>query len=117
MVEFSLSESGRERPGKTVQILKVAGGLDAYSFPVLQERIEQLIAGGARYLVIDCAGLDYISSAGLGVLKKMVREIRTHGGDIRLAALSEQITKIVHLLGFDKVINVYATLEDAVSSY
>ena len=41
--------------------------------------------GFVKNLVIDFRKLDYISSAGLGVLKKIVNEVRTTGGDIRLA--------------------------------
>lgn len=115
--EFALSESRRERAGKAVSILRVEGDLDAHTFPLLQGRLESMLADGGRYIVLDCARLDYISSAGLGVLKKMVKEVRASGGDIRLAALSDKIANIVNLLGFSKIIQVFASLDEAVDSF
>ena len=117
MGTFALSESRRERAGKPVRVLRVEGDLDAHTFPQLQARLEQMLGDGERAIVLDCASLDYISSAGLGVLKKMVKEVRSSGGDIRLAALSEKITNIVNLLGFSKIIQVFPTLDEAVASY
>src|SRR5437762_2186277 len=104
MGSFSLNESKKERAGKSVRVLSVQGELDAHTFPRLQEKLEQAIGEAEKAIVIDCGRLDYISSAGLGVLKRMVKEIRTTGGDIRLAALSEKIHNIVNLLGFSKII-------------
>ncbi len=118
MGTFALSETRRDRAGKPpVTILKVEGDLDAHTFPLLQSRLEKLVAEGDRAIVLDCAGLAYMSSAGLGVLKKMVKEIRGTGGDIRLAALSDKIHNIIELLGFSKIIQVFPTLDEAVASF
>lgn len=100
-----------------MRVLKIAGDLDAHTFPLLQSRLEKLIAEGDRSIVLDCADLSYMSSAGLGVLKKMVKEIRTSGGDIRLAQLSDKIHNIVNLLGFSKIIQVFPNLDEAASSF
>ena len=117
MGTFSLSESKRERGGRTVQVVRIAGDLDAHTFPALQDALERLVVEGARAIVIDCTALAYVSSAGLGVLKKMVLEARASGGDIRLAALSEKIHNIVNLLGFSKIIQTFASVDEAVSSF
>lgn len=117
MTAFELKELKREHQGKTIRVLRVSGDLDAHSFPTLQERLEAHILEGERAIVIDCGGLHYISSAGLGVLKKMVKEIRQNGGDIRLSALSEKIRNIVTLLGFSKIIQVFPSLDEAVASF
>jgi anti-anti-sigma factor len=117
MGQFTLNEARKERGGKTVRVISVAGDLDAHTFPQLQDRLEQMIRDSEKAIIIDCGHLDYISSAGLGVLKRMVKEIRTGGGDIRLAALSEKIHNIVNLLGFSKIIQVFGSVDEAVASY
>jgi anti-anti-sigma factor len=117
MGHFSLSDGRRERAGRTVRVVRIEGDLDAHTFPQLQDRLERALADGDRAIVLDCQGLAYISSAGLGVLKKMVKEVRTTGGDIRVAALSEKIQNIVNLLGFSKIIQVFATVDEAVESF
>jgi anti-anti-sigma factor len=119
MADFEISYSQREASGKRppVKVVKVKGQLDAHTFPTLQQKLEVLLREKDPRLVLDCQNLEYISSAGLGVLKKMVREFRGKGGDIRLAALSDKIDNVMNLLGFSQVIRVFDGLDEAVESY
>jgi anti-anti-sigma factor len=117
MGHFSLTDARRDNGGKPVRVVRIEGDLDAHTFPALQDRLERTLADGERAIVLDCGALDYISSAGLGVLKKMVKEVRTTGGDIRVAALSEKIRNIVNLLGFSKIIQVFGSVDEAVESF
>ena len=113
MAEFEISR--RDRGGVTV--LQLKGQLDAHTFPSLQRELEELVAAEDAQVVLDCADLDYISSAGLGVLKKMTREFRGLDGDLRLAALTPKINSVVTLLGFDQVLRVFPDSDQAVESY
>ena len=100
-----------------VDVLRLAGQLDAHSFPRLQEALEDLGGSDRSRVVLDCGDLEYISSAGLGVLKKMSREFREKAGDIRLASLTPKIKNVVDLLGFSQVIQVFPGSEEAVNSF
>jgi len=118
LAEFEIQASERDPGGGVpVRVVNVKGQLDAHTFLTLQKELETTLHAEDPRLVLDCEGLDYISSAGLGVLKKMVREFRGKGGDIRLARVSQKIDNVMKLLGFSKVLKVYSGLEDAVSSY
>ncbi len=119
MPEFEITTSHREAgaQGPRVRIVKVKGQLDAHTFPTLQQKLESILEEQDPRMVLDCEKLDYISSAGLGVLKKMVREFRGKGGDIRLAGLSEKIDNVMNLLGFSQVIRVYKGIDEAVQSF
>ena len=119
MADFEISFSARESgdQGPKVKVVKVRGQLDAHTFPTLQSKLESMFNDQDPRLVLDCQNLEYISSAGLGVLKKMVREFRGKGGDIRLARLSDKIDNVMNLLGFSQVIRVYGAVDDAVQSY
>lgn len=119
MADFQIQSSNRDigAPGAKVKVVNVKGQLDAHTFLTLQKELEHTLTADDPRLVLDCDGLDYISSAGLGVLKKMVREFRGKGGDIRLARVSDKIDNVMKLLGFSKVIKVYGGLDEAVSSY
>jgi len=117
MTEFAISSRTETIDGNTIKVVSVSGALDAHTFPRLQHELEDHFKSDSTSLVIDCEKLDYISSAGLGVLKKMVKEFRGKGGDIRLAQLSKKIDTIINLLGFSQIIKVFGTLDDAVASY
>ena len=117
MSEFEISSASKDAGDRQVKILSLKGQLDAHTFPSLQEKLESVVSDGSPRVVLDCEKLEYISSAGLGVLKKMTREFRGLDGDIRLAQLPPKIDNVVNLLGFSQVIQVYKGLDEAVQSY
>ncbi|RMG09966.1 MAG: anti-sigma factor antagonist [Planctomycetota bacterium] len=100
-----------------VKVLSLKGQLDAHTFSSLQKELESAGNEAQPRVVLDCGALEYISSAGLGVLKKMSREFRDRQGDIRLAALPPKIDNVVQLLGFDKILRVFGGLDEAVRSF
>ncbi|MCA8920817.1 MAG: STAS domain-containing protein [Planctomycetes bacterium] len=114
--QFSISDSVRQAGDARVRVLSLKGQLDAHTFPVLQSALEAITDMEPR-VVLEFSGLDYISSAGLGVLSKMTKEFREREGDIRLAALPDKIRNIMDLLGFSQVIQVHGTVDDAVATY
>jgi anti-sigma B factor antagonist len=99
-------------------IIALVGQIDAHTAPEFDRFLEQTIrTAGQSKLVLDFTEVEYISSAGLGVLMGYVEETRSKGGDIRLAALPERIYHILDLLGFPLVFKIYSMVNEAVSSY
>lgn len=107
----------RVRDEQGVQILAVQGQLDAHSYHSLKDELNALLHEGVSQLVLDCHGLEYISSAGLGVLKHMRKEFEQKGGDLRLARVPAKIVNILDLLGFSKIIKSFKSVEDGVASF
>lgn len=101
----------------SVDVLKLDGALDAYSFPRLEHSFQQLRESSRNQIVLDCANLDYINSASLGALISVARQVRDQGGDLKLAALTPKISSIVELLGFDKMLQIYPDPQLAVSKF
>lgn len=117
MDTLTLTDSVRSAGDLEVSVVEAQGDIDAYTFSRFQERLGELQSEGRLHVVVDCGKLSYISSAGLGILKQMVRAFRDDGGDIRLAAPSPKIDNILKLLGFAKIIRCFATVDEAVSSF
>lgn len=100
-----------------LDILRLDGALDAYSFPRLEAAMGKLREQHRQRVVLDCAGLDYISSAALGTLIGFARRAREANGDLKLAGLSKKIYTIVELLGFHKILEIYPGVEEAVRKF
>jgi anti-sigma B factor antagonist len=113
MKDFRIDQESRG----AVQIMRLAGSLEMYSFPRLESRLNTLFQQGRYSLVLDCRELDYIGSAGLGALIGFAKQAREHSGDLRLFNVPERIFKIIELLGFTKVLKVHQTEDDAVASF
>jgi anti-sigma B factor antagonist len=113
MKDFQMEKDSRG----PVQIVRLAGSLDMYSFPRLESQLNELFNEGQYCLVLDCRRLDYVGSAGLGALVSLAKQARERDGDVRLLGVPDRIYKIIELLGFTKVLVVYDTEEKAVASF
>jgi len=106
----------REARGN-IQLIKLAGSLDMYSFPRLETQINTLFQQNQHAVLLDCRDLDYIGSAGLGALIGFAKQAREKGGDVKLLNVPERIFKIIELLGFTKVLQVHKDEPAALASF
>lgn len=96
-----------------VQVVTVEGYLDSSTFDKLQDALQSLIDEKQFYIVVEFGQLNYISSAGLGVLMGMLKEVRQNGGDLKLANMSPKVRNLFDMLGFSRLIRIYADQEEA----
>ena len=115
--KFALSTDQKSHGGNEIQVVRVEGYLDSSTFPQLQERLRELIDQDSFHLLIDFEELNYISSAGLGVLMGMLQEVRDHGGDLKVARMSDKIHNLFDMLGFSRLVRIYETIEEALAAF
>ncbi|GAB3291583.1 STAS domain-containing protein [Parahaliea aestuarii] len=89
--------------------LRLAGRLDAAAAPLAEPHFEAL-SGAAE---VDLANLEYISSAGLGVLLKAHKRLSAGGAGLRLVQVSPHIVEILHFSGFDMLFEVVPASDPA----
>jgi anti-sigma B factor antagonist len=101
-----------------VTIIALSGQLDAHTAPEFERFLEQVVRDdGKRRLVLDFQGLEYISSAGLGVLMGLIEEVRAVDGDMKLAALPDKIFHVLDLLGFPIVFQIFPNVAEAEAAF
>lgn len=98
--------------GETV-VVQPTGRLNMVAAPRLREQLRELVDGGARRLVVDLAETEFIDSSGLGALISGLKAARQAGGDLRIAAPTEQVRRVLKLTKLDKVLTAYGSAEDA----
>ncbi|MCG3198042.1 MAG: STAS domain-containing protein [Candidatus Omnitrophica bacterium] len=101
----------------SVQKVRISGYLDSSTFPQLQELLDSLLRQGNHFYLLDLENLDYISSAGLGVLMGILREVREKEGDLKIVNMSEKIERVFYLLGFSRLMKVYSSEEEALQAF
>ena len=79
-----------------------AGRLDAAQAPTAQAFLD----GVQGMVTLDLASLDYISSAGLGVLLKTQKRLLGSAGRLRLAGVRPHVRDILVYSGFDKLFEI-----------
>ncbi len=79
--------------------LVLTGRLDAASAGRAREVLRE-VAGTCR---LDCTGLDYIASVGLGILAATQRRLLDQGGELVLTGLNPHLREVFRLSGFESV--------------
>lgn len=116
MSHFSVSFD-RRTGTPPVRLLALTGELDAHTAPDFEAALQACLDDGDTRLVADGSGLDYVSSAGLGVFMAYVEPAREGGGDLKIAALPERVFEVFDLLGFPTVFDMHPTVESAVEAF
>lgn len=102
-------------PAAPVLVLVAEGRLGAGAAQALREALVGAMAEGHRRLVVDLAGVDYVSSAGLVLFEEAQRELDAQGGRLVLAALSEPVRVTIELSGMARGLPIEATRDAAVT--
>ena len=95
MFEIAIGAGGR---------VNIAGRLDAASAPRAQEFLDRLDDA----CVLDMGKLEYISSAGLGVLLRTHKRLMGGGQGLKLVNVNHHISDIFTYSGFDKLFQIEA---------
>jgi anti-sigma B factor antagonist len=113
-IKISVSESGRD---DNISIIRVDGVIDTLTATKLEEVLERLLKRQRYNIILDLAGVDYISSAGWGIFISQIREIRENKGDIKLANMIPNVYEIYELLEFDNVLFAYDNVGNAKGAF
>ena len=100
-----------------VSVLRVSGYVDTTTSPDLERRLQALLRENRYHIVVDLAGVEYISSAGWGIFISEIREIRENGGDLKLAGMIPDVKEVFDLLEFENILKAFADADLAVASF
>lgn len=85
-------------------VVVLAGRLDSAQSSNAQSFLDR--QQGA--VTLDCRNLDYISSAGLGVLLKTQKRLMASAGKLRLVGVNRHLRDIFQYSGFDQIFEIEA---------
>src|ERR1700704_6535501 len=96
-------------------VISLAGEVDLYTAPEFKQQLLEVIAQGAKHVIVDFSNPTFIDSTTLGVLVGGVKRLRTNDGQLTLVCTDRNITKIFEITGLDRVFAIHATRDEAIS--
>jgi anti-sigma B factor antagonist len=93
-------------PEKNVMLVRLAGYLDAHTFEQLDRTMTELFGQGHYRIIVDLAGVEYISSAGAGVFIGALTDAHEHKGNIVLMNPTPNVREVFDLLGLNQFFQV-----------
>jgi len=108
-------ELHEEKHGRVVAV-SVSGRVDGASSPDISKRLGEIAGRGDSHIVLDCADMDYISSAGLRVLLSAARDCQQKGGGLVLCALRPKCRTVFEVSGFFAFLDCHDTRAGALAA-
>lgn len=96
-----------------VWLIVLSGDLDGAGAVQLRDGIEQQIALGRGKLILDCSGLTYASSAGIGALVALHRRVNAAGGRVLIAGAVGSVFEILGLMNLGSILELVADTAEA----
>ena len=97
-----------------ILIARLDGRVDGQNAQEFQGALESLLAGKNLNLLLDLEQVSFLSSAGLGVLLAIARQLHKRAGKIAVCSLSDSIRGVFLISGFHKIIPTHANQKDAI---
>lgn len=102
-----------EERQNNITILGLHGRMDSVTSPKVEQQLVSLIENGAHHLVVDCAQLAYISSAGLRVFLMAAKRVTQVKGKITFTMLNNEVRQVFDLTGFSSILHISSTRDEA----
>lgn len=105
------------RHAGVVDVVWTSGELDLFTAPRLQEALAVQDPRGAAHLVLDLRCLEFLDSTGIRTIVEAGRHRRASGGrTVLVTSVDTTVTKVLGILGVDRVMERVPSLEVALRS-
>lgn len=95
-----------------IYIAALSGKIDATTADDLEDALMGLIEEGANNILLDMAGVSYLSSAGLRILLLVAKHLYG-SGQLALCSLQDGVDEIIEMAGFASFMTIFPTLDEA----
>ncbi|MGL5346326.1 MAG: anti-sigma F factor antagonist [Peptostreptococcaceae bacterium] len=110
MIKYSLEE-------KNLIIEFMVPELDHHITNEVRDEIDEiLISRPIKNIVFDFRNIRFMDSSGIGVIIGRYKKISNEGGKVSVINVNARVKKIFDLSGMNKIISIYDTCEEAISS-
>jgi anti-sigma B factor antagonist len=96
--------------------LIINGDIDASSSIQLDDSLGAAVGSDTAKILINCSGLNYISSAGLGVFMSYIEDINTNNIKMAIYGLNEKVRNVFDILGLDQLLIIVNSEKEATDS-
>ena len=101
---------------ETYTQLTFSGRLDAATAREIQKDALQAVDNENNHVIIDCNGLEYISSSGLKVFLMLQKRAIAKQLKLSVCNLESSIREIFNISGFSGIFRIYPDLETAINN-
>lgn len=100
-----------------VNVVTILQRIDSYNAREMEDKLNELVSGGAGKLVCDFEKNEYISSAGLRVFLALLKSMKRSGGELVLCSLQPPVKSIFDMAGFSRLFKIFNNRDEALKNF
>jgi anti-anti-sigma factor len=93
--------------------VSLAGRLDTHTYGELDQQLSPVLGSQIQSLILDLAGLDYISSAGVRSIFKARKALAARGGKVVVVNPKPQIQKVFDVVKAVPLDEIFSSVQEA----
>ena len=97
--------------------MPLQGQINSANAAAIEAQVLALVDGGTKNLILDFAGLDYISSAGLRMVLVVAKRLKQESGLLVLCGMQPHVREVFDISGFLAILNVEPTRSEALTRF
>ncbi len=105
-----------ERAADDAAVIRIAGDVTAGCEQALMAAHEEATDAGAKLVVLDFAGMEYMNSGGIGMLVTLLVRGQRRGQHVAAVGLSEHYRQIFQLTRLDEAITLHDDVAAAIAA-
>jgi anti-sigma B factor antagonist len=87
-------------------VLRVRGSIDAHTYSEFETVMIGLLSSGVYKVAVELSEVEYLASAGIGVLIGALSRAQEHGGSIVLMNPTESVLGVLDVLGMTHIFDI-----------
>lgn len=84
----------------------IRGEIDAFTAPVLREKLETYQNNDQLNAELDLSDVNYMDSTGLGVFVAFYKSVNAKGGHVKLKGLSARLKRLFDITGLGDIMDI-----------
>jgi anti-sigma B factor antagonist len=97
------------------RVIAVSGEIHVTTAPEFSERLNEAIVDGARGVVIDMSGVEFIDSTGLSVLLNGLRRVTRADGKLALVVTNPTVLRLFEITKLDTTFDIQDSRDAALA--
>lgn len=90
----------------SVQRFKIVGEIDAFTAPMLRERLATVEKITDMQAELDLSEVNYMDSTGLGVFVGFYKAVKANGGHVKIVGVNTRLKKLFDITGLGEVMDI-----------
>lgn len=91
---------------ESIQSFKVIGEIDAFTAPMLKEKLSAVQDMPNTQVEVDLSAVAYIDSTGLGIFVGFYKALKKQNSKLKIVGLNTRIERLFEITGLNEIIDI-----------